>query len=385
MSETTPRFIVGQSHLNCQDYSQLTIGKGGIEFSTTFVNFTGKTVYVIDRSGIRFGVPASAKHRTDQFIIRKKYFIPRESVLDIQRTLTYTDLCHDDYPELAAFSQGFKNYSDNHPTNHTIIIDTPIDVEAIAKDNGYVTNHDIVLTFETIDKKVPHPFAKPHLAEARYESFRAEYKGLGTFVEIIDNENEIGDRFMLIAKAMRRIVPRRDCTRESGIYLVTIDEESTTSVHYQFTDAESVGLYRTKEEAISAGDTAALLEADVARLTHEVKTQTLEHQREMGRINRKHEETVSRIKQRNLEIENDNKTKDIELQRIQRERDNDRAQFELKQAIMKAEFERERLREQQAADQRNNNTKFKIEVFKLLAAAVSGGLVIYTAIKKTNK
>ena len=385
MIESAPRFIVGQSYLNCQDYPHLTVGKGGIEFTTTFINFTGKTIYVIDRSGIRFGVPASAKVRTDQFIIRKKYFIPRDSVLDIQRTLTYTDLCHDDYPELAAFSQGFKNYSDNHPTNHSIVIDTPIDVSEIRKGSSYVTNHDIVLTFETIDKKVPHPFAKPHLAEARYESFSAEYKGLGTFVEIVDNENEIGDRFMLIAKAMRRIAPRRDLTRESGIYLVTIDEDSTTSVHHAFSDAESVGLYRTKEEAISAGDTAALLEADVARLSHEVKTQTLEHQRETNRLNREHEQIVTQVKQRNLEIEGENKTKEAELQRIQRERDNDRAQFELKQATMKAEFERERLREQQTAEQRNNSAKFKTEVFKLTAAAISGGLVIFAAIKKNSK
>lgn len=385
MMESTPRFIVGQSHLNCQDYSQLNIGKGGIEFSTTFLNFTGKTIYVIDRSGIRFGVPASAKHRTDQFIIRKKYFIPRESVLDIQRTLTYTDLCHDDYPELAAFAQGFKNYSDNHPTNHSVIIDTPIDVSEIIKGNSYVTNHDIVLTFETIDKKVQHPFAKPHLAEARYESFRAEYKGLGTFVEIIDNENEIGDRFMLIAKAMRRITPRRDISRESGIYLVTIDEESTTSVHHAFKDAESVGLYRTKEEAISAGDTAALLEADVVRLNHEVKTQTLEYQRLTGQMNREHEEAMARMKHRNLEIESENKIKDTEIQRIQRDRDMDRAQFEMKQAAMKAEYERERLREQQLSDRRSNSVKFKIELFKIVGAAISGGLIIFAALKKSGK
>lgn len=385
MSESTPRFIVGKSHLNCQDYTQLAVGKGGIEFSTTFLNFTGKTVYVIDRSGIRFSVPAAAMCKTGFFIIRKKYFIPRESIHDIQRMLTYTDLCHDDYPELVAFNDGFKRCSDNHPTNQSIIIDTPIPIDEITKGNGYVTNHDIVLTLASMEKKILHPFAKPHIAEARYASFSAEYKGLGTFVEIIDNDNEIGDRFMLIAKAMRRVVPRRDITREPGIYLVTIDEESTTSVHYPFSDAESVGLYRTKEEAISAGDTAALLEADIARLNHEVKTQTMEHQRETARLSREHETELAEIKQRNLEIDGLNKAKDLEIQKLQRDRDNDKVQFELKHATMKAEYETQRLREQQQSDKKSTSTKFWTETIKFCGTAIATSLVVVAAVKKTNK
>lgn len=384
MSDTTPRFIVSHSRLNRQDHSQLMMNKGGIEITMSFFNGTGRPIYIIDRSGLRFKIPASEQYRTNEVIIRKHYAIPRSALADMQRIITTTDLLHDDYPELALFSEAMGAIT-NRSINQKIIIDTVVPIADITNDGVYISNADLVVTMEGTERKVRHPFSKPKMTEERYESLRSEYKGFGTFIEIIDNNNTIGDRFILIAKETRQISPRKDITRESGIYLVTIDENSTTSLHYKFEQAEEIGLYRTKEDALSAGNAGALLDHSIAQLTHEVKMKTLDHQREMGELNRAHDVELNNFKRRNLEIENDNKTKDAEIQRIQRERENDKLNFDLRQATMKAEYETQRLKDQQTVDQRTNKSKFWVETLKIVGVIFTVGLAIFGALKKSSK
>lgn len=382
-----PNYVVARSLLNCQDFRNLSAGKDGLELTVTFHNFTGKTVNVLNRHGVRFPVRTSPTSKSGEFIIRQKYHIPKTSSVDIQRMLVHTNICESDYPELSAFYEGSSKVFNNNIThqNIPIIIDTVVHINEIIENDIYVTNADLVLTLKHADEPIRHPLSHQFLTEEKYRPLTDNQQGVGCFIDIVDNQSEISTRFMLHTDKILRIKTRQDLTMESGIYRIIINEEGElVSDRFDFDKCGQLGLYRTKEDALASGDKATLLKAQMAAATQEHQMAIQELQRQREEANKQFEIDILAVKSANLRIEQDNKNKDKEIQELQLTRDRDKASFEISQSILKSEYDAAKLRDQREADRKSNKIKILTEALKFSVAILTTAVAVLAIVKKTS-
>ena len=386
MENNNCKFIVGNSQLSQTVSSARPPAEGGISFRRWFLNHTNRTLYILDRNGVKFRVDKVANDYRQHFIIRTAYTVPGHVYDDFQPVLNNAMDHPDNYPDLVAIRDAFFNRnSDNRFQQRTVYVDTIVSQTEFDKEHSvYVTNMDLVLTTCSPDKEVVHPFGKVSMFDAWYQKRSKDCSGVSIFVEIVDNDNQIGNRFVYTAKRVFEVPAIQDNTRESGIYLCCIEkrpgfEDSISSVRFELTEGEEkLGLYKTQEEAISDGDIKAKRDKELADLKFEM-------QRESHLNAQQSEEQSMRLttlKNKNLEIEADNKRKDLIIEEMRRERDQDRALHELKLTTIRAEYEAAKIKDSHQYDKESTRIKLKNEIIKLTATAITSGLAVTVLLLK---
>lgn len=392
MENLDVNYIVGRSQISREvTYAAENVSKEGISYRRTFVNYTRMPISVIDRNGVRFRVNNVPNKYSGEFIIRTEYVVPKQSMEDIQRLFFHTEDHPDDYPELRLLREAIGDGRYDRFAQKSFFIDTVIKQDEF-KDSKtmYVTNQDLMLTLESIDHKLVHPFGRTSLITERYAELSDNFSGISMFVEIVDNNDIIGNRFMFTAKRIFKVQAVKDIRRESGIYLGLVEkyperEPTISSTRFDLEEGEEkLGLYRTQEEALSAGDIQALREEEIARLQHENKQLGLTRTAEIDAMNHKHELAVGALKERLLNVETINRDLDLKLEASKREREQDRSIHDLRIATLKSEYETIKMRDTHQYEKDTSRIKIKHEIIKLGATAVTSGLAVWLLIMKNS-
>lgn len=250
-----------------------------------YVNRTGRSMMVIDRSGMRVWVRSEAWSSVQKqaFLILTNFTIPVDSIEEIKTFLLSEqyDTCKSQLMQVfrEEFLRKYTEYQNRVTGGRvycgiSVTIESSISVDEFQDNNElYIANHDIVVTNED-NPATLHPFTDTSLLYDRYRELIDE-RNVAFGVEFVDNTKAVGDRFFYALKRTVRIKSVVDLTRESGVYVMFYDSNSRKPVgnveYFTFEEAEkAIGLYASAEEAETGGNPEKLAERAVLKLREEL-------------------------------------------------------------------------------------------------------------------
>lgn len=251
--------------------------------------------------------------------------------------------------------------SSNGTTNfHSITIDRVVPLKKIYDHSGiYVHESDILICSPKCPVKfMQHPFSEEGMMLKRYHDVIEKNNVSGIFVELIDNDNKISNRYMYVAKRLIEIQPRVDKSRRSGVYYTKagFDFTGTPEIEPEFHTYEeaeaNLGLHKTEEEAITGGDPEYLNRA----AENKIKAELLE---------------LKRV----TEIE---KTKSEEKLRVLQ------ADLDTAKAKRNDYFDDQKLRRNDEYENRSYQRKDNSEIWKFASAICITALSVYAAVTKAQ-
>lgn len=144
----------------------------------------------------------------------------------------------------------------------------------------YLQEADILIYDPNTRARELHPFSEEWLKKERVNAMKKEdYKDDFNFkIEIIDNLNKMGPRFIKVADSVHQIYSKVDHTRRSGVYVskssVSVGFAQSNTIeekYYSLEEAEKeLGLFRTHEEAEhSREDLKLAREEELEKMKHE--------------------------------------------------------------------------------------------------------------------
>jgi hypothetical protein len=191
-----------------------------------------------------------------------------------------------DYADFRIFKESFfRQYEDHRFTPIQVILDCVVKEERLEEHRSlYIANRDIVVTLDHPSQAPDHPHSYSVLLQERYQEMAKTIHGLTFSIELIDNEHQIGERFIYLAKQLLQLKPRVDPLRASGVYVGITDQDQYGKPiinvgRFELEEAEEkLGLFKTREEAISGGDVKTLRQEQVAEMNHRFSIKQLEDQ-----------------------------------------------------------------------------------------------------------
>jgi len=262
-----------------------------VQYRVEFVNNLGAPVSVLMRNGLKFNMDSepSFTHRT--FTIRVFITINSSaygSIVDSLRAAAAGDA-----PELAVLSQAFGiSVEGNMWRGGTLTLDYDLTLEQLYDLGGTVYYHEVdyVVSLETNHAHLHHPHSEQGrknqvLVECPLFNDRFEREtggtpiGFGYSITMVNNDGKKQVRYINIANQVYRITPTVDLTKKDGIYIVSNHSMSNKggrggfeSRWYDFENAEeTLGLWKTPEEARHGGDKSILAKENLARAQAEVE------------------------------------------------------------------------------------------------------------------
>lgn len=363
---------------------------GPITVTTTFINYLNSNISVVMRNGLRHTVPLVHNRNKKVFIIREKYQIRSESFDEL---LNLFSVCSDiNLPDLSALEAGFnETMRFNKFGTACVTVDTVIDLKSLERGKGsvYIPNRDLVISRSSLLDAVSHPFATNTILIDKYKALVDNSKGASFYIEIVDNEAQISDRFFYIDKTLFEIKPIKDPSRSSGVYFCSVTADiignpQINKVIYSIEEAQDrLGLYKTREEALSSGNTEASRKETIQRLTHEISLNNLKHTAEQNELKTKSEELKAEYT--NLEIENKKYILALETKLRGIEQVNKEAEYEYKQKNIllanklekeKAKREKRKLDTSDYYEHRSHVRKDSSEMVKIIPSMVMGVIAI---------
>lgn len=144
--------------------------------------------------------------------------------------------------------------------------------------NGiYIPELDIVIT-----RHINRPTYHPESDEGKVLAVK-HAGACDTFsydVEIVDPDNQYGNRFCNIANVVFKIENNIKQNKQPGVYLTITSKELIQTDHYSFEEADAkLHLFRTRDEAMAYGDILAAREKehDKLKLDYQILKQQLEY------------------------------------------------------------------------------------------------------------
>ena len=176
----------------------------------------------------------------------------------------------------------------------------------------YVEEADVVIGLnDTPHAPLVHPFHEKGIPAARDGQGYWMGKRCSAMIgiDIIDNENQIGDRYAWFAGKVFRIRAKNDRTLQDGVYVSNTPdygegyyEHHMAQKHYPIdSDQLPINLFRTREEAEHNGNPKSILEAQLASRVEDTKKDKLELEREIVQLKREREESKARYEERKEE------------------------------------------------------------------------------------
>lgn len=233
---------------------------GPISIKTSFINYLNFDVVVVMRNGLRHTVPFTPVQGGKAFIIRTEYTIRSEAFKDVENVMTVTDDIS--MTEMQAIREGYYNANNKgHTPRNIFYTDTKIDIDSFSSGSDiYITDKDISLSRKKLLEAVPHPFSNNTNVIKKYEDMCNLSDGYNFHIEIVDNENQLGKRFIYTAGKIYEVNNIKDISRQTGVYYGTSKLNNDGSIYidkeyFTIKEAEEkLGLYKSMEEAMSGGD-----------------------------------------------------------------------------------------------------------------------------------
>lgn len=187
-----------------------------LSIHTKFLNYSGRPITLGFRRGVVVDVPSRHSRISQAFIVRQELYFSdniKHSVRD--RLISHEGLKSDD---LKSFEDMYlKAYRDQ---THSVAMRYDYEVTPrTINDNGgciYLVEQDIILSTRRDDIPL-HPFSFEAMTKAPKGTRTLGENGLS--VEIIDNQERIGPRYMRLLGKVMRIDAVKNALRRDGVYL----------------------------------------------------------------------------------------------------------------------------------------------------------------------
>lgn len=343
------------------------------EVTRSYFNSTGMDITVTSREGLKVLVPNQSSPDYDDFVIRDTYVFKPELISELNDFFQHGEMIS---AELEVLKDVYLKHTRN-PRNKLQPLKVFLDVSLRRDDLAklcpfYVNNRDVTLSIGGIDTAEVHPFSRPEYLVQYFERM-AKGDGATSFtIELVDNESTISDRYMLFGGRLMEIKPMVDVERESAAYFIEYSADGSIDVKIFPLDEleEKLGLYKTREEAISAGDVKALRQEEIAKVQHDLQLKSVELanlQAEYKKKEMAYQEEVLNAKRSLGEIE-------IENKRLKAELDSRKAALDQEMASLKADYERKSMAEKDYYESRSHMRKDSSEIWKFVAPLAVGAL-----------
>ncbi len=306
------------------------------KFSEYYINETSSDITIVRRNNLPILVnKALGSNRDKKQIIIKNVFTFRSNeqiVATINNITEYQKTYDNKQEDLENIKKILLlNYNtDRFCSNISVVIDYPINIATIKENNViYVPNLDLLISLGTFNVTYPHPFSQEGSAMTDYTKLIKDKKVSGMFIELIDNENNIKNRYMYVAKQLLEIPVRKDKNRESGVYFTRAIYDRLDDVHikpeyYGYDKAESeLGIYKTKEEATTGGNPETISKKEL--INKEQELIDAKHKLSMNDMVNKEkisslEVEIENLKKRNAVLKEEFEHKKVEIETKSMER-----------------------------------------------------------------
>lgn len=315
------------STINSRDLKDADIGP--IQQILSYVNYLPIPITVVDRAGFRHIVPSVHNSLEEQFIIRLEIRVRHDCVGELRKLLSCTNTVANH--ELNLLKTIFLEKQEQRYHNGFVVnLDYKVDLDTLKINGGnlYVKSRDIVVSTLDLKSAPSHPFAEDTICDNVILGSDNLDHDLGSpsfKIEIIDNNDDIGSRFVFALGEIHQIKPKTDLKRHSGVYVTTIEPNIINDLGYSLTQKrftsqeaeEQLGVFKTRDLAKSAGDLKEVRKEEIIRLEHsnsllkhEVATQKqkfdsemqmLQHQKNMDEL--QHQVLINKLEREKDQIE----------------------------------------------------------------------------------
>lgn len=335
------------------------LATGPIVFRTSYINNLPNEVIVIERSGLRHRIPNIPAIYNKSFIIRTEIYIRYEAYKDMEKLFACID--EDQDQDLKTIRDAYYIHVQNKMfKGMTIVIDNIVSYENIKASNGhlYYSNKDIVISTLSLLDAPGHPYNSKSVSTKNFEGLDEE-SNVSMNIEIIDNSGTLGVRYVMLVKELHTLIPRKDHVKTNGIYVTTLEKDLSTKTkkkllqtRYNFENCEeTLGIYKTKEECLSAGDVKTARKEELTKLEHEYS---------LIKINLDKE--IQELKNSNLSLEKEKAKSDYESKIYEQERKDEflkiKHEYELKELLAKQEASEYDKKQQLEITELNIKTKY---------------------------
>lgn len=312
--------------------------------SITFQNKTDETIITLDRNNIPVVYkPNPNRYKSEQvFIIKTSYqFLGRDMTLE---TLL----------RLHEFGKRFKIQDENHTllyniiqqsydanpngSVHHIVVERQITLDDLKRYKAiYEEGTDVMLFNAEGWLSTPHPYSAEGRSMANHDQYVEGKKISGCLIEVVDNDNKVGNRYVYCAKQLIKLKPIVDKTRQSGVYYTQFQnsdhEADQVDPHFMDFDSaeEQLGMFKTEEEAITGGSPDLLAKKKAMEAQAELEKLRMEAA-EVQAINKKREayfeSELQSLKNANMRLKEEAAQAQIEREERDRQRKEEYAERE---------------------------------------------------------
>lgn len=346
-----------------------------VRIQVEYLNNLQKEVVIGLRSGLKFRLPPVPDFQSNRLIVRVTLEFNQDVRFDMARVLSVVNETMS--MELNAMRDALSVYVEDPYQNRlgNIVLDYSVGLDQLMQQGGTLYYHelDCVMSIEAFDEVPPHPYSEEGMRQqVMATSLINQTDSCGYAVEIVDPTGKYGKRYLNIGGRIGEITPiTTDHARRPGIYILSNRFEGNgfnvgVKTEYYSLDTpveDTLGLYRTYEDAKYNGDQANARKERLAKLDLEIQQQKKENQHQQ----QLYEQEMLRKEDLIKELQRQHEAK---LQ-------------ELKEEQLRADYAREaeRQRLKDYYEDRAYMRKDQSEVVKILPTIVVGIGAIFLAIK----
>lgn len=343
-----------------------------VEITVSYLNYLHEDVTIVDRMGLRYLIKSNPNIDHKGFVIRVKYRFT--DICDSGLDKLMAQLNENSSRELLQFKETFRRQREaNHYRGAEITLDYPTTLEQFKAYGGvfYHRHRDLVISTHGFAETPAHPNSE---SATDVEGF-AEGMGVTTGrdmllfkIEIIDNNEEIGDRYVNLFGQVKKIPAKKNPAKSDGVYINELinshlNLKDTNLVQRFITIEEAtkeMNLFSTFMDALNHGDIITTRKEELAKTEHE----------------------ITRLKQ---EMQADKLIQDQKLVREQAELSERQAKLEREKKEFEFEYEKKRKEQNEEYERRANDRKETADLIKMLPMIVIATAAIIAAFAKTTK
>lgn len=277
--------LFGEVKVSPDRLSDRRVDYSPIEFKFSYINNLPVPITVKQKSGLTFVLPALPVLTSNRFIVRMEIVILESVRPSVARFISTVN--QESSPELQAMREAYEAQLNNYGRGAKLVLDYPISLEQLKQYGGtvYHSDLDILISLLDQDEVAPHPYSE----EGQRAQMVIGIPGVTDSddfcytIHMVDNTGKRATRFLNVGNNVYKVTAKKDITKRNGIYVVSnrfVDGDQSTkdfiTKYYGYdVDEESLGLYRSYDEALHFGDLASGKKADLIKMESQISENKL--------------------------------------------------------------------------------------------------------------
>lgn len=367
----------------------------GVSITVDFTNWTNRTIYLKTQTNVPIAIEPSmntlSRDPQPHLEVRITYTLKTNGSFAKTKELMDNIIINDKIlsSEARSFYEKMQQAIDLEPRvgmHHNFKFSAIRKVregELANNKSVYLREADIVATYDKSVILKPHPNSNESFQQLDVE-MNQSYQGLaGTFLRVIDNEQLVPVWYFYSGRQLIEVPPIYDESKESGVYVTisTKNEGHSLRVDTEFMTfkeaEEKIGLYKTKEEAMTYGNPLELIRLEEARIAdneRKLKAELLSLRQTHEREQIQAERELANLRNSNAILK-----ESLEIQSKRRQDLYEEMGLSRKDKFDKRDKKRKKKYEEKAA-----KLKWTSELIKYVPGMIIAGLGIYAATRKNT-